>query len=484
MRVPSLRARFALLSAVLVLLVSSLVGVVGYLTLRHSLLTRVRHTAQTEAARLAGLIGTSSDAQGDSVDITDPSLTRQLSTPGLRVEIDRPSGAVVQATPRARPARVVSLPPATRRQCLRAGSGSVESSSPPAQVACRRVGSARAPVATIAVAASLQDAFNSLDTLRRSLLIGVVGGSLLAAVLSLLVARQALRPIKRIAAAAQRIRSGDLGRRIQYRRRDELGQLAAVLDACFDELEQAIERQRRFGADASHELKTPLAAIRANVELLRGWGALDPAATDTALASLDQASRRAVHLVADMLHLAKLDREPVRIRTPVRLDEVVLEAVREAAPLRPEVPIRVARLDEAVIEGDPLGLQQLLLNLLDNALTVSPAGSEVRIELARGEGHATITVTDSGPGIAPGELLRIFDRFYSKRTGRDGHPGAGLGLAIARAIAVEHDGQLTAANAPAGGATFTAIVPLSTNRPPQQPAATGSNRAMVPAGPR
>lgn len=483
MRLP-VRARFALLSAVLVLVVSSLVGVVGYLTLRHSLLTRVQHTAQSEAARLVGLIGTSSDAQGDSVDIVDPSLTRQLSTRGLRVEIDRPGGRVVQATPAALSQRIIALPAAMRAQCLRAGSASVESSRPPAQIACQRVGSARAPVGTITVAASLQDALNSLGTLRRSLLIAVLGGSLLAAVLSLLIARQALRPIKRIAATAQRIRSGDLSRRIGYQRRDELGQLAAVLDACFDELEQAIERQRRFGADASHELKTPLAAIRANVELLRGWGALDRATTDTALASLDHASRRAAHLVADMLHLAKLDREPVRARTRVRLDEVVLEAVSEATPLRPEVPIRVAALDEAAVEGDPLGLQQLLLNLLDNALSVSPAGSEVQIALEHAGQHATVTVTDSGPGIAPGELPRIFDRFYSKRTGIDARPGAGLGLAIARAIAVEHDGQLTAANAPGGGATFNLVLPLSSSGPPRPLATAGSNRAAVFASQR
>lgn len=450
-----MRTRFALLSAILVLAVSSLVGVVGYLTLRHSLLTRVRHTAQSEAARLTGLIGTSTDAQGDSVDITDPSLTRQLYTPGLRVEIDRPGGRVVQATPAARPRRIIVLPAGMRTRCLSAGSASAQSARPAAQIVCQRVGTSRNPVGTITVAASLQDALNSLDTLRRSLVIGVLGGSLLAAVLSLLLARHALRPIKRIAATARTIRSGDLGRRIRYQRHDELGQLATELDACFDELEQAIERQRQFGADASHELKTPLAAIRANVELLRGWGAFDPAAAETALVSLDQASRRAAHLVADMLHLAKLDREPVRVRTRVRLDEVVLAAVREAAPLRPDVQIRVARLDEATIEGDPLGLQQLLLNLLDNALAASAAGSEVRIEIERDDQRARITVTDSGPGIAPEELPRIFDRFYSRRTGREARTGAGLGLAIARAIAEEHHGKLTATNAPDGGAAFT-----------------------------
>ena len=459
MRLP-LRARFALLVAMLVLLVASLVGLVGYLTLRHSLLARAANTARTETARLVGLIGTSSDAQGDSLDITDQSLTGQLSTPGLRVEVDRPSGAIVQSTGARHHQRVVLLSPLLGRQCLVAGAAEARIPSPPQEVACARVGFRRAPLGSVAVAVPLNDALSSLDTLRRSLLLAVLGGGLLAALLSLAVARRALRPIKKIAATAETIRSGNLSRRVDYKAGDELGKLAAVLDACFDELEEAIERQRRFGADASHELKTPLAAIRANVELLGGWAGLDPSARATSLASLDQASRRASQLVADLLQLAKLDREPVRTRTPVALDEVVLEAVREASPLRSEVAIRVLRLDEVAVDGDPLGLGQLLLNLLDNALTASPAGEEVRIALARENQHATVSVTDSGPGIPPGELGRIFDRFYSKKTGTQPRQSAGLGLAIARAIADEHDGKLTARNEPAGGATFQLALPL------------------------
>ncbi len=457
-----LRARFALLAAGLVLLVSSLVGLVGYVTLRHSLLARAARTAQNEAARLVRVLGSSSDAQGDSLDITDRSLTRQLTTPGLRVELDRPSGAVIQATTPA-PARMptVALPALIRMRCLSTGRAQTRVSTPAAQVACERVGSARAPIGTVAVAAPLHDALSSLDTLASSLLLAVLGGSALAALLSLALARRALRPVRRIALTAETIRSGDLGRRIDYRARDELGELARVLDACFDELEDSIERQRRFGADASHELKTPLAAIRANVELLRGWGAVDPEARRTALASLDQASRRASWLVADLLQLVKLDREPARPRTRVALDEVVLRAVREAMPLRFDVTIRVTRLDEAAIDGDPLGLEQLLLNLLDNALAASPAGTEVQIALATGDEHATITVTDSGPGIPPSDLRRIFDRFYSKKLSTELGASAGLGLAIASALANDHGGELVARNEPAGGATFALTLPLT-----------------------
>jgi two-component system, OmpR family, sensor kinase len=279
----------------------------------------------------------------------------------------------------------------------------------------------------------------------------VLVGGLLAGVLALLLARRATQPIAQIARTAEAIRSGERPfQRIDYRGRDELGALAAVLDASFAELEDSLERQRRFGADASHELRTPIAAIRANIELLRGWAATQRAARETALASLDQASRRAARLVEDLLYLATLEHEPIRARAPVRLDDVVLGVVREAAGLRSDVAIRIAKLDEATAHGDSLALQQLLLNLVDNALSASPTGGKVRVALAAGDDHATITVTDSGPGIPPSELTRIFDRFYSKRTGAGRGTGAGLGLAIARAIATEHDGRLVARNEPAG----------------------------------
>ena len=463
-----LRARFALLSAALVLVVASLVGLAGYLTLCASLLGRAASTARTEATRLVGLVdaGAGADSAGQSVDLTDSSLTRQLSTPGLRVAVARPSGSVVQSTPTAASNGAVPLPGSLRARCLATATAQTRFSSPPLAVACARVGSRRAPLGTIAVGVPLQDSLASLASLRRTLVLGVLVGGALAALLSLVLARRALRPLRRIALTAATIRSGDLGRRIGYGTRDELGQLAGELDACFAELEQAIERQRRFAADASHELKTPLAAIRANVELLRGWAALDAVARETALGSLDQAARRASRLVADLLALVRLDHEPRRPRTPTRLDEVLIGSVREAAPLRPDVGIRVEQLDDVTLPGDPLALQQLLLNVLDNGLRASPAGGEVAVALTAAGDVARVTVSDAGPGIAPDELERIFDRFYTRTIGDQSKSptGAGLGLAIARSIAREHDGELTAANNPDAGATFSLTLPLRAAR--------------------
>jgi signal transduction histidine kinase len=471
----SLRARFALLAGILVLAVASLAALGGYLAMRTSLLHRAARTAQSQAAQLAGLVdvpvptGTQDAAgaprpadqannQGNRVDITDPTLTHLRGVPGTLVEVSRKDGTLLQTSSR------VPLPPAFSRRCVSADRAQMRLDQPALALACQRVGPASAPLGLITVGAPLADALASLRTLRTVLIVGVLSGALLSAALALIVARRALRPVRRIAETAETISGGDRARRIGYQGRDELGRLAAVLDACFDELEQAFERQRRFGADASHELRTPLAAIRANVELLRGWGGGDPAARQAAIASLDQASRRASRLVEDLLYLARLEREPPAARAPVALDDLVLAVVREAGQLRPDLSIHVTHLDEATLEGDELRLQQLLLNLLDNALRVSPPEGSVAVALTAQTRTATIAISDQGPGIAPDELARIFDRLYSRPQLSDQRVGAGLGLAIARAIAHDHGGELTAQNNPGRGATFTVTLALGQGR--------------------
>jgi signal transduction histidine kinase len=457
----SLRARFALLAGALVLAVGSLVALGGYLTMRHALLSRAEREARDQAGQLAATVDTSgASARTNQVDITDPSLTHELPAPGFIVEVTGPTGAPIQSSATGVHGAQARPPVGFVADCLRTGGGHARLSRPPLALACERVGSRARPAGTVSVGAPLANVLSSLATLRNALLVGVLGGALLAGVLALLLARRAIRPIKRIAQTAETIRSGERPfARINYRGHDELGALAAILDACFAELEEAFERQRRFGADASHELRTPLAAIRANVELLRGWAAADPAAREAALASLDQASRRAARLVEDLLYLARVEHEPSRARAPVRLDELVLSVVREATPLRAEVAIRIARLDEVTVSGDALGLQQLMLNLLDNALRLSPAGGTVTVTLEAENRNATVSITDEGPGIEPEQLERIFERLYTRPKQGADRVGSGLGLAIARAIANDHNGELTARNQTATGATLILTLP-------------------------
>jgi signal transduction histidine kinase len=453
-----IRVRFALLAAALVLAIAALVGAGGYLALRHALLTRAQREAADQARQLVALIDVGGEGggnpQANRVDLRDPSLTGGFTRGGLLVTIVRPDGAPIQASPGAPP-----LSPALRRSCLRAGQAHARSAQPPLTLACARVGSANRSAALVAVAAPLRDARHALAQLAQALALGVAAGTLLAAALARVVAQRALRPARQIARTATAIRAGDLAQRIDYRGpRDELGELADVLDASFAELEQAVERQRRFVADASHELRTPLATIQAHVELLQGWAGETPAARDGALAALDQAGRAVSRLGADLLYLAQLDRLPPPPRVATQLDQAIVDAVREAQPLRPAVPIRITRLDEARLAGDDLALRRLLVNLLSNALRVSPETAEVTVELAADDQHATVTVGDRGPGIPPDQLERIFERFYTTAPRRSG--SSGLGLAISREIARRHHGDVHATNRADGGALFRLDLPL------------------------
>lgn len=451
-----IRARFAVISAALVLVIAALVGAGGYLSLRQSLLSRAQREAGDQARQLAALVdvgGEGAGGQANQVDIRDPSLTHGFPRGGLLVSVIRPDGTTIQASPGA-----PVLSSTVRQRCLDAGQAQTRVDAPPLALACQRVGPARHPAAVIAVGASLRDAEDALGRLAAALAIGVALGTLLAALLGRLVAHRALRPARRIAEAAEAIRAGDLAQRIGYDGpRDELGTLADTLDSSFAELEQAVERQRRFVADASHELRTPLATIRAHVDLLRGWAAEAPAARDAALGALDQASRSASRLVADLLYLAQLDRLPPAPRMPMQLDQTVVDAVREAQALHPTVPIRVNHLDEAHLVADEMALRQLLVNLLANALQVSPPGGEVSIELVADDHRATITVEDQGPGIPADQLDRIFERFYTTGSRRSG--SAGLGLAIAREIARRHGGDIHATNRRDSGAEFHVTLP-------------------------
>lgn len=456
-----LRARFVLLAIGLVLAVGAIVGATAYTALRRSLHAQATDRAAGQASRLAGLVDVPGENdQGNRVDLTDRALSQDFPAAGLLVEVDGTDDRPVQSAPAG---LRLALPAAARARCRTRGAATGLLQRPSVAFACRRLGGPARRVGSVVVGAPLRSADRALATLRRALILGLAAGTLVAILLALALAHRVLRPARHIAAAARSIREGDRSRRIAYAGpQDELGTLAAELDACFAELDEALRRQRDFVADASHELKTPVAAIRAHVELLRGWAAADPAARARALEALDRATRRAGRLVADLAVLAELDGHLTTAPGPVELDQVLVDVARECGPLREDVTVRVTRLDEAVVLGDVVRLQQLLINLLDNALRVSPSGGEVRVALTRDDQEATVTVEDDGPGI-PAELLpHVFDRFVSadrRRRRRDA--GSGLGLAIAMAIARSHDGRLEAANGPGGGARLRFTVPVA-----------------------
>jgi two-component system, OmpR family, sensor kinase len=309
------------------------------------------------------------------------------------------------------------------------------------------------------------------QTLGRLLLVEglVIGGVLLALGLSAyFVVRLGLRPLDRIEVTAGKIAAGQLSRRVSPAdSRTEVGRLGLALNAMLDRLEKAFaertrseERLRQFLADASHELRTPLASIRGYAELHRMGATEDAAGTELAMRRIEDESKRMGVLVEDLLSLARLDEEPAVRREPVNLTALARDAAEDARATAPDRTITVDAPASAVVSGDPHQLHQVLANLMRNALVHTPAGTPIEVSVSEAAEAVTVSVRDHGPGLPPRSNESIFDRFWRAEGGRGrGKAGAGLGLAIVQGVLDAHGGQISAGNAPDGGAIFVVRLP-------------------------
>lgn len=268
-----------------------------------------------------------------------------------------------------------------------------------------------------------------------------------------LTVRSALRPIERIRTEFADITAHDLHRRVPLpRTRDEVNQLAVTMNATLDRLESAVGQHRQFVADASHELRSPIAALRTELELAVNH----PSRTDWPASARDALAdtRRLESLTTDLLFLARMDADE-----PTRNGEVDLTAtLAELAQRRPAVRAHLPA-GPVTVDGSADRIQRLLTNVLDNARRHSRDHVDVRLHASNAT--AVVHVDDDGNGIAPEHRDRIFDRFtrLDEARTRDGG-GSGLGLAIARDIAHHHGGTLQAGESPTGGARFTLRLPL------------------------
>jgi two-component system sensor histidine kinase MprB len=281
------------------------------------------------------------------------------------------------------------------------------------------------------------------------------GGIALAVGLGWLVARGAVMPVARLSAAAERVTATrDLRERIEIGGDDELARLAGTLNAMLAALEESADARRQLVADASHELRTPLTSLRMNVEFLAEDGALAPQDRRRLLRDLSEQLRELGVLVGDLVELAR-DERIEAAREEVRLDLVAQEAVESARRHAPDRRFEL-RTVPCIVHGVPSQLARAVNNLLDNAVKWSPGGGAVEVDVEPG---GVLTVRDHGPGIDPGDLPHVFERFYRARAAR-GLPGAGLGLAIVRHVADSHGGTVEASNAPEGGTRLALRIPV------------------------
>ncbi|HLI60203.1 MAG TPA: HAMP domain-containing sensor histidine kinase [Solirubrobacteraceae bacterium] len=299
--------------------------------------------------------------------------------------------------------------------------------------------------ATLLYALPLADVDQTLARVQAFLLLGVLGGAVLALLAGLFVSERAMSPIKELTRAAREIgRTEDTRRRIPHpEAEDEIAELARTLEGMLGALDASrtrtqtmLERQREFVADASHELRTPLTSVLANLEILTEE--LSGEQSETAEAAL-RSTRRMRRLVGDLLLLARADARRSQPHRPTDLGEVLIEAAAELGPMADKHELLV-HAEPAPVFGARDELHRLILNLLENAVRHTPPGTRVRAATRTAGDEVVLVVEDAGPGI-PAELAdRVFERFV--RGGRDGGRGSGLGLAIVRSVVEAHGGTV------------------------------------------
>ncbi len=338
---------------------------------------------------------------------------------------------------------------ADARTIAHAGAGSELAATEIAGVHVRVLTEAlRSGDGAVQVARPLTEVDHALRNVLLVLAAIAAAGVALAAGLGAVVARAALAPVERFTQRTEAIAGNlDTAERIAAKGDDELARLARSFNATLDALERSVDAQRHLVADASHELRTPIASLRANIQTLEDFDRLHPqdraALQADIVAELDELTA----LVADVVELARGNKPPGVLEDDVRVDRIVAALVARAqARAGVHVTLR-ADLEETLVRGEPERLNRAVSNLIDNAIKWSPPGGVVDIRLHAG----TLTVRDRGPGFEPTDLARVFERFYRADDARR-RPGSGLGLAIVRQAAEAHGGSAVAENAAGGGA--------------------------------
>jgi len=437
----SLRWRSVAAAASAIVLAVVVVGVgVDVLVSRHlhGSLDRTLHARAVEVAQLA--------ASAPKVLTTPGALDAPLGSTQLSIEVVDSRGRLV-ARSLALGGRVLPAQSLVRRAIGRGrpGYANIESAGDDLRAYAAPLADVGGPAAggAVVVAGSTHDLDETLASLRWFLFAAGLAAAVLAGAAVAVLMRRALVPLERLAGAAADVeRTGDPSRRLpEPAQRDEVGRLAATLNAMLASLERSRDAERRFLADASHELRTPLTALRGNVAYLARYGA-----TPELVAELEADAERLAVLADDLLTLSR-EESAAAPTEPVRLDVLARSAAAAYAHADVEAPEPVA------VYGDHAALERALANLVRNAELYGPTGGRITLATEAVNGVARVSVSDEGPG--PEDPEQAFARFWR---GEHREPGSGLGLAIVRATAERHGGR-----AYAKGSRFTIELPALRN---------------------
>lgn len=450
---PSLRVRLTLwytfaLVVIIALLAADVLWVLGRIGMR-----RVDRELDDLIGTAAHVL-TSELQEGNTVQSAAREATTTLAARGRALLVlDARGGALAESGgPLRLPSAGAPAPPATWTD----RDGLI-----PRRVRVQRV-KAGPTVVTVLAATAIQDMTRERREVEEAMVVGIPIALLLATGGGLWIAAIGLRPVTAMAARATQLAPNGLEDLGQTDRRDELGQLATAFNGLVARLRAALQTQRQFMADASHELRTPVSVIRTAAEVSLAREGRPEADYRQTLVIVRDEARRVGHLVGDMLMLARADAGGYRPRvSPLYFDEVLAECERAVSVLAADRHVVVASTPtpEFSVSGDEELLRQLVLNILQNAVQHTPAGGVVRVDACAVAGQVEVRVTDAGPGIAPADWERIFDRFVQIDPARR-RAGSGLGLPIARWAAAVHHGTVHVERSDASGTTFLITLPL------------------------
>ncbi len=334
------------------------------------------------------------------------------------------------------------------------------------------------------------------ETFRRVVLVELlvtIGLLILLGATASLVIRRELLPLESMAVAADAIADGDLDRRVEAADPStEIGRLGVAFNGMLDGIGTLLDERRRsenrlrqFVADASHELRTPVAAVRGYADLYQAGALPDEQSVQRAMGRVGFESRRMGALVEDLLTLIQADAERTMTHERIDLSDLLSGVVDDAAVIDSHRTWRLAAGSQHMaVLGDRLRLHQLFANLLGNVRTHTPEGTVCTVSVLPGVGEVAVAVSDNGPGVTDEEMSRLFDRFYRVDPSRSREKGGtGLGLSIVAAIVRAHGGSILASHSPGGGLTMTVVLPRAVGTAAVPPQQTGPVQVVPPVPP-
>ncbi len=447
-----------------------------YLTLQATLMTSTDARLRERAALIASLIQDAAAEQPAQLPALPPLV--EFNAPGIYVELRDPAGRLLAASPNLGADQLPAPPELLARAQAGGGVSATVRAGDDEDVRLLVLPAPYHTSANLLLVAESLEPGQLLERQARELLLWSGALTLVVAMGgALLLTGVALAPMARLTAAARQIAAtGHYHLRVpQPRQNDEVGQLAATINDLIATVGRTLGQQRQLLADTSHELRSPLTVVLANLDLLRRE--LRPEERQISVDEASTEARRMKRLVNDLLLLAQPDAAQAIARAPLAFDALVAETVATVARQAPQHRLTLRARTPVRLSGDAERLTQAVRNVLENAVRYTPPGTEVAVEVGSAGGQATLAVADSGPGIAPEHLPLVWDRFYRVDKARSrAAGGSGLGLAIVKFIVEAHGGAVCMHSTLEQGTTVRLLLPL---HPPERrpPGERGAGQA-------